>query len=494
MTNVNSGAADPTAAADAVASRGQNQLHIIPEDWDAAADVLLPLLDRLDPAKGATQLLVITGDAESAAALSGRLVRAADERTLRALAATESRRAARVLKSLPAHVVVTHPLALIELTKGAAVKLDGVTVVALAWVESLSAAATRALESIMGELPKDSARVVIAAHPTPEVDQLVERYARRARRVLASGTQPHAPMSLSYVTTSESGKLGTLRRVLDALDPEKALVVARPESSRVEARRLLRSMGYAEDGAVRVVDVPASAPLVVLLDFPTDEADLRRSDKSRVVALVAPRQLATLRRLAGGSVTPLALPEAAVRAQTREEALRAEVKGVLETGQYARELLALEPLLEQYDGSEIAAAALRLLEAERAKPAGAAGVSGGAPAMTRLYVNVGEMDQVRPTDIVGAITNEAGIARAEVGRVDVREKHSTVEVATVVAHTVVEKMTGVAIRGRRALVKIDEDRPPRPARSTGSGRDGPRRDRGDRPQRPTRPTRPRPPR
>ena len=485
MTNVNPGAA--AASSDAVASRGQNHLHIVPEDWNAAADVLLPLLDRLDGAKASTQLLVITSDAEAAAALSGRLVRAADERGLRCLAATESRRSARVLKALPAHVVVTHPPALIELAKGAAVKLDEVSVVALAWVESLSAAATRALESVMAELPKDSGRVVIAAHPTAEVEQIVERYARRAKRVLESGTRPHQPMALSYVTTSDSGKLDALRRVLDALDPETALVVARPESSRVEARRLLRSMGYGDEGAVRVVDVASTAPLVVFLDFPTDEADLRHAEKSRVVALIAPRQLGTLRRLAGGSVTPLSLPEAAVRARTREEALRAEVKAVLETGQYARELLALEPLLEQYDGTEIAAAALRLLESERARPASA---NPATPAMTRLYVNVGEMDQVRAVDIVGAFTNEAGIARAEVGRVDVREKHSTVEVATVVANTVVEKMNGVAIRGRRALVKIDEDRPPRPSRP--GGRDGPRRDRGDRPQRPSRPQRPRP--
>ena len=34
----------------------------------------------------------------------------------------------------------------------------------------------------MAELPKDSARVVIAGAVTPKVEELVERYARRARR------------------------------------------------------------------------------------------------------------------------------------------------------------------------------------------------------------------------------------------------------------------------------------------------------------------------
>ena len=54
--------------------------------------------------------------------------------------------------------------------------------------------------------------------------------------------------------------------------------------------------------------------------------------------------------------------------------------------------------------------------------------------MTRLYVNVGSMDNVRPGDLVGAITNEAGVSKAELGRVDVRERHSTVEVATSIAN------------------------------------------------------------
>jgi len=106
--------------------------------------------------------------------------------------------------------------------------------------------------------------------------------------------------------------------------------------------------------------------------------------------------------------------------------------------------------------------------------------------MTRLYVNVGEMDNVRPGDLVGAITHEAGISKSEMGQVEIRERHSTVEVATAVANAVVSKLTGVTIKGRRALVKVDEDRgdrgsAPRRDRS-GPPRGGPPRDRGGPPR------------
>jgi ATP-dependent RNA helicase DeaD len=115
--------------------------------------------------------------------------------------------------------------------------------------------------------------------------------------------------------------------------------------------------------------------------------------------------------------------------------------------------------------------------------------------MTRLYLNVGSMDNVRPADLVGAITNEAGISKAELGKVEVRERHSTVEVATPVANAVVSKLTGISIRNRRVLARVDEgpERPARPRsddvrlgsrdRGAGGGRDRGGPPRGGRPAR-----------
>jgi ATP-dependent RNA helicase DeaD len=189
-------------------------------------------------------------------------------------------------------------------------------------------------------------------------------------------------------------------------------------------------------------------------------------------------------------VAPFVLPEAAARARGREDSLREELRAILATGQFSRELIALEPLLSDHDGAEVAAAALRLLDMERSKPQPPTSVA--VQPMTRLYLNVGSMDNVRPGDLVGAITSEAGISKAEMGKVDVRERHSTVEVATSVANNVVSKITGVMIRNRRVLAHVDEG-PERPARPRsddvrlgsreGRERKGPPRDRNARPNR-----------
>ena len=472
-------------------SRGQNQLHLLPEDWHAVGTLLAPQLDRLDATMAVPQMLVLTNDSSAAVGIASGLA-AGNAAEVRILAATDPRRATRVQRASPAHVVVGTPAVLVELLQSTVLKLDGLRIVVLAWVDDLDGASTRALETLMSELPKDSARIVLAGAATPAVEQLVERYARRARRVPATLAEETPPVSLSYVSVSDVARLATVRRILDAVDPESAVVVARSGDSRTVVEWLLRALGYGgATSAVRVADAPdASAQLVIAYDLPGSEAELRRfvreAGTARVIALVTPRQLSALRRLAGGAITPFALPAAAERARTREDTMRDELRDLLASGQYSRELLALEPLLSEYDGSEVAAAALRLLEAERARPRATA-VEAGPPAMTRIFVNVGEMDGVRPADLVGAFTNEAGIGRSELGRVDVREKHSTVEVATAVANIVVSKLTGASIKGRRVLVRVDEERerrpgPPRersgrpPARS-GPGRDRPGRDR-----------------
>ena len=305
-------------AAAAGVSRGQNQLHVLPEDWRSAASVLEPLLERVNAIEADApnpRLLVITNDTEAAAGVAGRIAEAAAGHGLRVLAVTDTRRAVRALRASPAHVIVAPAAAIVDLMQSATLKLDGLKIVVLAWVEELSLAATRAFETVMAEVPKDAARIVIANAVTPAVEQLTERYARRPRRMQPALIDAPAPASLSYTTTSESTRRTALRRILDALDPASAFVVTRDPDSRAEVETLLRALGYGADSTlVRVGDVPTDAQLVILYDLPANESELRKlvSDRpaARVVAIVTPRQIAALRRLAGGTISPLVLPEA----------------------------------------------------------------------------------------------------------------------------------------------------------------------------------------
>jgi ATP-dependent RNA helicase DeaD len=383
-------------------------------------------------------------------------------------------------------------LELVALLQGSALKPESVRGVVFAWLDPiLGSTDAQPLETLLGDLPKEGARVVLAGELTPALEALIERYARRARRTAAAPVEGEdTPSNAEYVATAGAARVATLRRLLDAMDLPRAVLYARGESARAEAAAVARALGYPAE-AVRLSadsDVPSADPLV-LVDLPSSREAMRAligSTGRKVYAVVQPSQLASLRGLLGGGmVAPVALIEAAERARGKDAALRASLRDVLTSGDVRREVLALEPLLAEFDGIEIAAAALRMLEQQRpARPVSAAAAN--VQPMQRLFVNLGEKDGLRPQEIVTAITTEAGIPGSQVGKVEVRDTHSIVEVAASVAELVVGKITGSVVRGRKVQARLDAPREDRPARSAPPVR-GDRAarpfDRGDRPPR-----------
>jgi ATP-dependent RNA helicase DeaD len=478
-------------------TRGQNVVYVLPHDWISIAHFLGPALERLEPEAAELQMLVVTPDADVAAAVTGAAGRLAEARGIHVVPATNARRAARLLRARPAHVVAGAPPELLALVQGSMLKLDTVRVVVLAWVdEILTGGAAEALETLLADIPKTAARVIVASELTPAVEALIERYARRARRVTPPAAEAGAPLPISYVSTSAGARVGALRRVIDQLDPASAAVFVRSDESERVVRDALAALGYrGDDAPVRVTRATAGdgTEAVVLFDLPATHQELRElagAQPGAIVALAQPRQLPTLKAIAaGGAVTPIAFPDAVVRARGRDEVAREELRRELQVGAHGREILALEPLLDEYDGIELAAAMLRLLErarAERAVSVAAAAEQTTGPAMTRLFVNVGAKDNARPADLVGAFANEGGISRSQIGRVDLRETYSLVEVDSRVASDVAAKLTGSTIRGRRVQARLEQDRPPRreheggpprgrdrgPGRPQGAGRPG----------------------
>lgn len=165
------------------------------------------------------------------------------------------------------------------------------------------------------------------------------------------------------------------------------------------------------------------------------------------------------------------------------EYVMAAVHDVLTEEDLAAFRPAVEALVDQFDAIDVAAAALRLAyEVAPNRPPrvivlpGAGSGRGAAnrrpgrdprddrprrdprpgdPDVAQLYVNVGRMDRVRPADLVGAIAGETGLQGSEIGAINIFEKFSLVEVPDDAVDDVIDRMTGVVIRGRQTEVRRD---------------------------------------
>ena len=77
----------------------------------------------------------------------------------------------------------------------------------------------------------------------------------------------------------------------------------------------------------------------------------------------------------------------------------------------------------------------------------------GGGARTRLFIGVGRQAGIRPGDLVGAITGEAGIPSRDIGAIEIADRFALVEVPDPLADTIIDALRATTIKGRKATVR-----------------------------------------
>jgi len=416
---------------------------------------------------------------------------------------TTPTRAARLLQRNPAAIVGT-PADLLALVRATELKLHSVRQVVLLWPDSMLVNEAQAadLDTLLSELPRDADRTLIAELATPTLESFIERFALKPRR-LTHGVAVDIPArQVGYVIVAAEQRAAALQRLLDARDATDVAIVVADEQSSREAAAALAALGEDAGAVLSPGDVTA-ASLVVWYGPPRGAARVAEliaatAETSEIVLLATPAELQRFRTLSPAmTLSPASLPQPTDAAAQRVRALRDELSSLLRREPMDAELATIEPLLASHDAAEIAAAALRLLGRARQAvaraeqvdrtntPAASRTVQPAAPAeqpWTRLFLSIGERDGVRRGDLVGAITGEASITGAQIGKITLHETYSLVEVASSVADLVVERLTGVSIRGRRVMARPDRAAGGGARSAPGEARRGSRRDTSEVPQ------------
>lgn len=341
------------------------------------------------------------------------------------------------------------------------------------------------VERVFDYLPEGTQKVLTALPITDNVADLVERWFKRTMTVPSPAGDVPERGRVRFRIAPEPTEAAALAVVAELLGEgaRHALVFCRNEDRAADVGDYLTLHGYAA-GAPGDTDMPvwlgvdalearAAAKdteglVVVSCDPPADSdtLDRRHSIGDDSVVIVLPRELAHLKNLGkrtGYDTVPFPPP---ARPSSSVEQLRAQIEQAVAEEDIGPYLLALEPLFERHDPAEIAAAAVALLRRHRdtpvvpAEPAprvSAAASAPSTPSWAKLFVGVGERDGLRKGDLLGAITGETGVAGDAVGKIDIHESHSLVEVHDNVARQVIQAINGTTIRGR--AVRADFDRP-----------------------------------
>jgi hypothetical protein len=425
------------ADAKAALERGRPVVLVGPPAVEQARD-LWELLGPPGPGRGpgvGPRVLVLCADDAGAAEWAAA---APSDRPIHAV--TGLARTSRILKERPVDILAGAVKDLAALLERAALKVDAVATVVLAWPEALvESDGAAALDTVLGEA-RDAHRIVLSWNPGLLGDFL-ERHARRA---LVVGMPPvdETGRPLPPVCRARFAVVPPLRRSIAVRDALDALTATTP---------------FVWNGGP--IAPPESRPDAVLctaLPSRDEVAALARLGGGEPVVFIAAVQLPYLRSVA--TLTPLALASGADRARDRAEALRERVAGLLTAGSVDAELALLDPLFERFDPAEVAGALLALQREAGSGMRDAAVTAPGDSARVRVFVGLGKKDRASAKDLVGALIREAGVAKGDIGRIDVRETFSLVEVAPGAAERAVRGLAGATIRGRRVLARLDRER------------------------------------
>ena len=68
--------------------------------------------------------------------------------------------------------------------------------------------------------------------------------------------------------------------------------------------------------------------------------------------------------------------------------------------------------------------------------------------MATIAILGGKKDKLRPGDILGAMTKDAGLSGDQIGKIDIFDQHAYVAVDRQIISTALKKLESVKIKGR----------------------------------------------
>ncbi|WP_311063108.1 DEAD/DEAH box helicase [Halomonas sp. DWK9] len=432
-----------------------------------------------------------------------------------------------------AQVIVGTPGRIIDHLDRGSLKLDGLSALVLDEAdEMLRMGFIDDVKRVVADTPKDAQRVFFSATLPTEIERIVNRYLVNPVKVaIESRTTTGENIEQRLVRVDGGAKLEALARILEVEPVDAAIVFVRTRAACTTLVEQLTARGVnaaglsgdldqslrertitrlkrgkvdvliATDVAARGLDVPRITH-VINYDLPQDaEAYTHRigrtgrAGRSGIAITFAGfregRKVGWMEQATGQKMTEMPLPdEAAIRAH-RDNVFHQRVVAALTKGAEEQRALVERLVEEGHDAVELACAFAAMARADEApigrlqaprkeKPMrdGAPGRAAGArrerssapsEGMTRYRVSVGHKDGVKPGQLVGALANEGGIEGARIGRIDIRNAFSVVELPSGLPSTILAKMARARVAGRPLEISEDSapERAPRRRRDDG---------------------------
>ncbi|MCY1080229.1 ATP-dependent RNA helicase DbpA [Archangium lansingense] len=294
------------------------------------------------------------------------------------------------------------------------------------------------MERILGATPPTRQTVLFSATFPPDIEALSRTFQKQPARVTVVESEA-APdiQQLCYVCEPEE-KTALLLRILRQYQPASAIVFCNLKATVAELTRALTAAGVGADGL---------------------QGDMEQSERDSVMAKFRNRSIRMLiaTDVAGRGIDVEAL-DAVINFDLPSQP-ESYVHRIGRTGRAGRRGLAIsiatprdERKVETLEGAT--GVKLERASVESLPPAEAKDGASLEAAWETLFISAGRKDKMRPGDILGALTGEAGgLNAADIGKIEIHDHHAYVAVSKDLVRLALQRLRDGRIKGRKFRIE-----------------------------------------
>ena len=394
-------------------------------------------------------------------------------------------------------IVIGTPGRIMDHMRRKTLKLDNVKMCVLDEAdEMLNMGFEEDIETILKDVPEERQTVLFSATMNKRIMGITKKYLKNPKKVKIQAEELTVnEIEQISISIKEAMKSETLMRLIEVYNPQKAIVfcntkkrvddlieVLKQNHFKAEAlhgdvkqtqrERIMKRMRNGEFQILVATDVVArgidiqDVEFVLNYDVPQEEEYYvhrigrtgRNGNSGKAFTFVVGKEkskLQSIKKYSNAKIKEGKIPTLAEINKIRNKQAIEKVKKVIDGGEFANEEL-LQQLLENNTIEEVSKALITLLYKKPKEEKNEITIKTKKGENVKLFFNLGRKDNMKVKDFVGSIAANCGIQGADIGKINILDKFSFVEVPGEFVEDVIKGMKGKQIKGRDCNVEIAE--------------------------------------
>lgn len=394
-------------------------------------------------------------------------------------------------------IVVGTPGRVMDHMRRKTLKLDSVKMVVLDEAdEMLNMGFEEDIETILKDIPENRQTVLFSATMNKRILEIAKKYLKNPKSVKIKADELTVN-NIEQISINIKSKMKdeAVMRLIDAYTPKKAIVFCNTKKKVDDLIENLKSKGYkaeslhgdikqtqrdrimkrlksgqlqilvATDVAARGIDVDG-LELVVNYDIPQEEEYYvhrigrtgRNGSVGKAFTFVVGKEknkIYNIQKYANTKIKSGTIPTLEEVNKIKNKQMVNKIQNIIDSGEFKNEEILEELQARNKDIKCIAKALLTMLtQNEKSRKEVSFDYAQDDNGNVKLFLNLGKKDKIMAKDIVGSLSSNVAMSGSEIGKINILDKFTFVEVPTKYVNDIMTQMEGKQIKGRDVNIEI----------------------------------------